>query len=88
MSLEDELITKIGRGKSVDELVTILDMRKQTIQAIIETLVSRGKLKELDKHRKCNSCPMSSFCPLPSPGQEKLYMVTEDRQTNEETYKS
>lgn len=84
MTLKDELIRKIGQGKTVDELAKIFDMRKQTIRAMIETLLSRGKLKEVDNHGKCKSCPMSDFCPVTTSGQEKLYMVNEGRETDEE----
>jgi len=78
MSLQQDLLRKIRTGKSVAEISRILDMRKNTVQAMIETLVHQGKIKQIDCHEGCNSCPMSGSCPVPSSGREKLYIVLEN----------
>ncbi|MFW6104631.1 MAG: hypothetical protein ACOC6I_02195 [Candidatus Bipolaricaulota bacterium] len=74
------ILTALGAGKTIDELVETLDMRKQTIKAMIDLLQHQGLIKEVDCNESCNSCPMSKSCPVPAIGREKLYVVTEEKE--------
>lgn len=73
--MDKELIRKLRQGKSIQEIATALDMRKQTIQAMLETLVDREEIKEINVNSTCSNCPMSKSCPLAGQGREKLYAV-------------
>lgn len=77
MKDKTKVLTNLEKGKTLEELVEVLGMRKQTIEAMIETLEHQGRIREVDLHTACNSCPISKSCPFPSGGREKLYIVTE-----------
>ncbi|MBS3739836.1 helix-turn-helix transcriptional regulator [Candidatus Bipolaricaulota bacterium] len=80
MSDRTRILTALGAGKTIDEMAETLDMRKQTIKAMIDLLQHQGLIKEVDCSRSCNSCPMSKSCPVPATGREKLYVVTEEKE--------
>lgn len=77
-----KILTALEAGKTLDELVETLDMRKQTIKAMIDLLQHQGLIEEVDCSSSCNSCPMSKSCPVLAPGREKLYVVTEEKEDN------
>ncbi|MFP4646667.1 MAG: helix-turn-helix domain-containing protein [Candidatus Acetothermia bacterium] len=78
MKTKAKLINALGEGKTLDELVEILDMRKQTIEAWIEHLHHQGLLKKIDHNPNCSNCPMSKSCPVPASGNEKVYVLAEE----------
>lgn len=75
-----KILTALEEGKTLDKLVETLDMRKQTIRAMIDLLKHQGLIKEVDCNSSCTSCPMSKSCPVPAHGREKLYVVTEEKE--------
>lgn len=78
MKNKTRLLEEIEKGKTLNELVETLDMRRQTIKAMIELLLHQGKLKEVDCNSTCDGCPMSKSCPVPAGGREKLYVLAEE----------
>ena len=81
-----KILTALEEGKTLDELVETLDMRKQTIRAMIDLLKHQGFIEEVDCNSSCNSCPMSKSCPIPAHGREKLYVATEEKEDNSEDH--
>lgn len=82
-----KILTALEEGKTLYELVETLDMRKQTIRAIIDLLQHQGFIKEADCSSSCDSCPMSKSCPVPVHSREKLYVVTEEKKIIQEINK-
>ncbi len=83
MKNKTRLLEEIEQGKTLDELVATLEMRRQTVKAMIELLVHQGKLKEVDCNSSCDGCPMSKSCPVPEGGREKLYVLAEEDETSD-----
>ena len=83
MSTTEEILCRIEKGGTLDELATELGMRKSVLVARIEFMARAGYLCEIHsrKGHGCVGCPMSEMCSVPVPGGErgwvKMYMVTE-----------
>ncbi|MBS3786847.1 MarR family transcriptional regulator [Candidatus Bipolaricaulota bacterium] len=78
MTHKNKVLTGLKSGKTPDQLAEELEMRKQTISAIIELLVHQGLVKEIDCSSACESCIMGKSCPGSGRGREKVYIVDED----------
>lgn len=76
MKKKNKILEMLDKGKTVDDLVDALDMRKQTIQAMIEQLAHEGLLEDATCNSGCSICPYSGSCSSSS-GREKLYVVDE-----------
>lgn len=83
MTTTEELLRRIEKGGTLDELATELGMRKSVLVARIEFMARAGYLCEIRsrKGQGCAGCPMSKMCSVPVPGGGrgwvKMYMVTE-----------
>ncbi|MFP4136167.1 MAG: FeoC-like transcriptional regulator [Candidatus Acetothermia bacterium] len=77
MKKENKVLELLKRGKTVDELADSLDMREQTLRAMIEQLAHEGMLGDATCESGCNFCPYSGSCGGSS-GREKLYVVDEE----------
>jgi len=82
MTTTEELLRRIEKGGTLDELATELGMRKSVLVARIEFMVRTGYLVEINsgEGHGCAGCPMSGMCSVPVPGGRgwvKLYMLTE-----------
>ena len=79
----EEILRRIEKGGTLDELATELDMRKSILVARIEFMVRAGYLSEIssEKGQGCGGCPMSKTCSVPVPGGGnswvRMYMLTE-----------
>ena len=78
MTRKNKVFNGLQSGKTPDQLAEELEMRKQTINAIIEFLVHQGLVKEIDCNSACESCLMSNACAGTKAGREKLYLTVED----------
>ena len=78
MDLNNKILKELGSGKTPDDLAKELDMRRETIEAILELMVHRGVIKEIDCDSACSNCFMGKSCPGAAAGREKLYVVSED----------
>lgn len=76
MKKKSKILEMLNKGKTVDELAEALDMRKQTIRAMIEQLAHEGLLGDATCDSGCSFCPYSGTCGGSS-GREKLYVVEE-----------
>ena len=83
MTTTEELLSRIEKGGTLDELAKELGMRKSVLMARIEFMVRAGYLYEISsrKGHGCVGCPMSEMCSVPVPGGGrgwvKMYAVTE-----------
>ena len=81
MPVTRELLHRIEKGGTLDELANELDMRKSILVAIIEFLFRAGYLCEVCPGKECAGCPMSKICSVPVPGGGKgwvkMYVFTE-----------
>ncbi len=83
MTSTEELLRRIEKGGTLDELANELGMRKSVLVTRIEFMVRAGYLCEIRsrKGQECVGCPMSGTCsvPVPGGGREwvKMYMLTE-----------
>ena len=75
MKENSKILEELRRGKSLDQLAEALGMRKETVQAMLESLARQGVIAEVDCDTNCGNCPMSKSCPSPSAGREKLYVL-------------
>jgi len=77
----EELLHRIEKGSTLDELANEFGMRKSVLVAIIEFMVRAGYLSEIrsEKGQGCAGCPMSGMCSVPvsgGSGKVKMYMLT------------
>jgi len=82
MSTTDEILRRIEKGGTLDELAKVLDMSKSLLVARIEFMVRAGYLSEIssEKGQGCAGCPMSGTCSVSVPegrGKVKMYVLTE-----------
>ena len=81
MPVTVELLHRIEKGGTLDELANELDMRKSILVAIIEFLLRAGYLCEVCPGKGCAGCPMSKICSVPVPGGGKgwvkMYVLSE-----------
>jgi predicted transcriptional regulator len=78
MNDRTRILRGLRSGKSPAELAKALDMRKQTVSAMIELLIHRGLIKQIDCSSGCKGCMMGNSCPGSGGGREKLYLVDEE----------
>ncbi len=67
MTTTMEILRRIERGGTLDELATELGMRKSVLVAMIEFMVRKGYLYEIHSDR-CERCSMCGMCSVPVPG--------------------
>lgn len=83
MITTEELLRRIEKGSTLDELAAELGMRKSVLVAMIEFMVRAGYLIEInsEKGHGCGGCSMSTTCSVPVPGDRrgrvKMYVLTE-----------
>lgn len=81
MSTTDEILCRIEKGGTLDELAKALDMSKSILVARIEFLVRAGYLCELRAGHGCAECTMYKTCSVPVPGGGKdwvkMYVLTD-----------
>jgi len=81
MTSTEELLCRIEKCGTLDELAKELNMGKSVLMARIEFMVRAGYLKEIGsgEGHGCGGCPMSKTCSVPAPGsvKMKMYMLTE-----------
>ncbi|RCV63067.1 hypothetical protein C5S53_15645 [Methanophagales archaeon] len=81
MPVTGELLHRIDKGGTLDELANELDMRKSILVAIIEFLFRAGYLCEVCSGKECARCRMSKMCCVPVPGGGKswvkMYVLTD-----------
>jgi hypothetical protein len=82
MTTTEEILCRIEKGGTLDELANELGMRKSVLLARIEFMVRAGNLSKIssEKGQGCAGCPMSRTCSVPVPegrGKVKMYVLTE-----------
>jgi DNA-binding MarR family transcriptional regulator len=81
MTTTDEILRRIEKGGTLDELAKELDMRKSILVARIEFLVRAGYLCEIRAGNGCAECTMCKTCSVPVPGGGKdwvkMYVLTD-----------
>ena len=81
MPVTGELLHRIEKGGTLDELANELDMRKSILVAILEFLFRAGYLCKVCPGKGCAGCTMSKICSVPVPGGGKgwvkMYVLTE-----------
>jgi hypothetical protein len=82
MTTTDEILRRIEKGGTLDELANVLSMSKSLLVARIEFMVRACYLSEIrsEKGQGCAGCPMSGTCSVPVPegsGKVKMYVLTE-----------
>ena len=81
MTTTDEILRRIEKGGTLDELAKVLDMSKSLLVARIEFLARAGYLCEIRSGNGCGSCANCKSCGVPVPGGGdtgmKMYMLTE-----------
>jgi hypothetical protein len=81
MSTTDDILRRIEKGGTLDELAKVLHMSKSLLVARIEFLVRAGYICEISLGNECGSCANCKSCGVPVPGRGdagmKMYMLTE-----------
>jgi len=79
MSTTDEILRRIEKGGTLDELAKVLGMSKSLLVARIEFLVRAGYLSEIHSGNGCGGCANCKSCGVPGGGDAgmKMYMLTE-----------
>ena len=77
----EEILCRIEKGGTLDELAAEFGMRKSVLVARIEFMVRAGYLCEIKSGHGCEGCPKSKTCSVPVPGGGRgwvrMYMLTE-----------
>ena len=77
----EEILRRIEKGGTLDELAAEFSMRKSVLVARIEFMVRAGYLCEIKSGHGCEGCPKSKTCSVPVPGGGRgwvrMYMLTE-----------
>ena len=77
--MSSEKLRKILSGikgvNTIDGLAKDLNMRKFTVQAMVDFMVHAGYIEEITCRSRCSSCLMN--CGTPPPSGMKIYVVTE-----------
>jgi hypothetical protein len=77
--MSSEKLMKILSGirgvNTIDSLAEELDMRKSTVQAMVDFMLHAGYIEETTCGNLCSACPMN--CGSPPPSGMKMYVVTE-----------
>ena len=77
----EEILRRIEKGGTLDELAAEFGMRKSVLVARIEFMVRAGYLCEIKsgEGRGCEGCPKSKTCSVPGGGRGwvRMYMLTE-----------
>jgi len=70
-----EILSRIGKGKTIEDLADELGTNKSMLQAMIDFMVERGYLERVNLSA-CSTCPLSSKC-FPEDGSTtKMYTLT------------
>ncbi len=82
MPTTEEILCRIEKGGTLDELAAGFDMGKSILRARIEFMVRAGYLYEISSRegQGCVGCPVSGTCGVPVPegiGKVRMYMMTE-----------
>ena len=81
MTATEKILLRIGGrgGGTIDNLAKELDMRKSTVQAMIEFMVHAGYLKEFSCGDGCAGCFMYKKCNISASEGVKMrmYVLTE-----------
>jgi len=81
MTTTAEILCRIEKGGTLDELAKELDMSKSILVARIEFLVRAGYLCEIRAVNGCGGCGKCETCSVPVPGGGsggvKMYVVTD-----------
>jgi hypothetical protein len=70
-----KLLSAIKRVNTIDSLAKELNMRKSTVQAMVDFMLHAGYIEELTCGNRCSACPMNCGTQLPS--GMKMYVLTE-----------
>ena len=57
-----EILSRIGKGTTVDALVRELNMNESLLRAMIKFLVDRGYLREINTRYNCMNCLLGTEC--------------------------
>ena len=78
MTTTAEILRRIAKGGTLDELAKALGMSKSILVARIEFLVRAGYLCELHAGNGCGGCGKCETCSVPVPGGGvKMYALTD-----------
>ncbi len=80
MTDKNKVLNGLQSGKTPDQLAEELEMRKQTITAMIELFVHQGLVKEIDCSSACERCIMGKSCAGSMAGRERLYIVNDENE--------
>ncbi|NQS89096.1 hypothetical protein HQ584_04840 [Patescibacteria group bacterium] len=75
MTTMREVLSRIGKRNTINNLAEELNMRKSTLRAMIEFMVNRGYLGEIGAHHSCFSCLLNPKCSAKYDGL-KIYTLT------------
>ncbi len=79
MTTTGELLRRIEKGGTLDELAAEFGMGKSVLMARIEFMLRAGYLYEISSRegQGCMGCPMCEMCSEPGSGKMKTYVLTE-----------
>ncbi|MFV9677683.1 MAG: FeoC-like transcriptional regulator [Methanosarcinales archaeon] len=78
MTTTAEILCRIEKGGTLDDLAKALDMSKSILVARIEFLVRAGYLCEFHAGNGCGGCGKCETCSVPVPGgRVKMYALTD-----------
>lgn len=73
----EKILRMMQEGGTIDSIAEKLDMRKATIRAILESMVDKGYLMEVNCGSHCNGCSLTCSKSTPTDAKMKMYTVTE-----------
>jgi len=78
-----EVLSKVREGKTVETASKELRVRESTLRAMIDFMVEKGYLEELDGGGGCARCSLEGKCSLPPLGERRLKMYALTRKGEE-----
>jgi len=71
------ILSKISKGKTSDDIAKELGMRKDTVRAMIESMIYLGYIEEVICRTGCSLCPMKCSSQS-SDSKTKMYVITRE----------
>ena len=81
MALVKEVLLKISEGKTIADISKELDVREATLRAMVEFMVDKGYLEEIEYGAGCAGCHLNGKCSTPSSGERKMKMYALTKET-------
>ena len=73
----EKILRVTQEGGTIDNIAEKLEMRKTTVRAILEFMVEKGYLVEIDCSSGCDGCLLKCRKSAPAGTNMKMYIATE-----------